>query len=29
MDVPYLESVAVYDEEREELTIFAVNRDSE
>lgn len=29
MDVPYLESVAVYDDEREELTIFAVNRDSE
>ena len=25
-DVPYLESVAVYNEEREELTIFAVNR---
>lgn len=28
-DVPYLESAAVYDEEREELTIFAVNRDLE
>ena len=27
--VPYLESAAVYDEEREELTIFAVNRDLE
>lgn len=25
-DVPYLESVAVYNEENEELTIFAVNR---
>jgi alpha-N-arabinofuranosidase len=26
-DVPYLESAAVYNEELEELTIFAVNRD--
>ncbi|NBC70386.1 alpha-N-arabinofuranosidase [Paenibacillus sacheonensis] len=26
-DVPYLESAAVYDEESEQLTIFAVNRD--
>lgn len=25
-DVPYLESVAVYNEEKEEVTIFAVNR---
>jgi len=25
-DVPYLESIAVYDEEKEEVTIFAVNR---
>jgi alpha-N-arabinofuranosidase len=28
-DVPYLESIAVYNEENEELTIFAVNRDLE
>ncbi|MBE6185712.1 MAG: alpha-N-arabinofuranosidase, partial [Bacillus sp. (in: Bacteria)] len=28
-DVPYLESTAVYNEEKEELTIFAVNRDLE
>lgn len=28
-DVPYIESVTVYDEEKEELTIFAVNRDAE
>jgi alpha-N-arabinofuranosidase len=26
-DVPYLESIAVYNEEADELTIFAVNRD--
>lgn len=26
-DVPYLESIAVYNEEKEEVTIFAVNRD--
>lgn len=26
-DVPYLDSIAVYNEENEELTIFAVNRD--
>lgn len=28
-DVPYLESVVVYNEEKEELVIFAVNRDLE
>ncbi|WMJ15585.1 alpha-N-arabinofuranosidase [Geobacillus proteiniphilus] len=28
-DVPYLESIAVYNEEKEEVTIFAVNRDME
>jgi alpha-N-arabinofuranosidase len=28
-DVPYLESVTVFDEEKQELTIFAVNRDLE
>jgi alpha-L-arabinofuranosidase len=28
-DVPFLESTAVYNEEKEELTIFAVNRDLE
>jgi alpha-N-arabinofuranosidase len=28
-DVPMLESTAVYNEEKEELTIFAVNRDLE
>lgn len=28
-DVPYLESVVVYNEEKEELTMFAVNRDME
>jgi alpha-N-arabinofuranosidase len=28
-DVPCLESVVVYEEEKEELTIFAVNRDLE
>ena len=28
-DVPYLEAIAVYNEENEELTIFAVNRDLE
>lgn len=28
-DVPYLESVAVYNEEKEEVTIFAVNRSKE
>ncbi|TDF95231.1 alpha-N-arabinofuranosidase [Paenibacillus piri] len=28
-DVPYLESTAVYNEETDELTIFAVNRDLE
>jgi alpha-N-arabinofuranosidase len=28
-DVPYLESVAVYNEEKEELTVFAVNRSLE
>ncbi|MBB5325426.1 alpha-N-arabinofuranosidase [Anoxybacillus tepidamans] len=28
-DVPYLESIAVYNEEKEEVTIFAVNRDLE
>ena len=28
-DVPYLESTAVYNEETEELTIFAVNRNQE
>ncbi len=28
-DVPYLESIAVYNEEKEELAIFAVNRDLE
>jgi alpha-L-arabinofuranosidase len=28
-DVPYLECVTIYNEEKEELTIFAVNRDLE
>jgi alpha-N-arabinofuranosidase len=28
-DVPYLESVAVYNEEKEEVTIFSVNRSEE
>ncbi|WP_308862350.1 alpha-N-arabinofuranosidase [Paenibacillus radicis (ex Xue et al. 2023)] len=28
-DVPYLESTAVYNEETEELTVFAVNKDTE
>lgn len=28
-DVPYLESIAVYNQEKEEVTIFAVNRDIE
>jgi len=28
-DVPYLESVAVYNEEKNEVTVFAVNRDLE
>jgi alpha-N-arabinofuranosidase len=28
-DVPYLEAIAVYNEAREELTIFAVNRHAE
>nr|ACB54691.1 thermostable alpha-L-arabinofuranosidase [Anoxybacillus kestanbolensis] len=28
-DVPYLESIAVYNEEKEEVTVFAVNRDME
>nr|ABI34800.1 alpha-L-arabinofuranosidase [Parageobacillus caldoxylosilyticus] len=28
-DVPYLEAIAVYNEENEEFTIFAVNRDLE
>jgi alpha-N-arabinofuranosidase len=28
-DVPYLESVAVYAEEKDELTLFCVNRDEE
>lgn len=28
-DIPFLESTAVYNEETEELTIFAVNRDQE
>jgi alpha-L-arabinofuranosidase len=28
-DVPYLESTAIFNEEKEELTIFAVNRDTE
>jgi alpha-N-arabinofuranosidase len=27
-DVPYLESIAVYNEELEELTVFAVNKDT-
>jgi len=27
-DVPYLESIAVYNEEQEELTVFAVNKDT-
>ncbi|OXM82823.1 alpha-N-arabinofuranosidase [Paenibacillus rigui] len=27
-DVPYLESIAVYNEENEELTVFAVNKDT-
>lgn len=28
-DVPYIECVTIYDEEKEELTIFSVNRDLE